>query len=331
LKKHFVASVLFLFLIQPLMPVATATANGYEYYITGNPADKKTNTDAGLMLMGGGTDVEAAFQWMIEKSGGGDFVVIRASGTDDYNPFINSLGKVDSVETIIFKSRSAASDEFVLNKIRNAEALFIAGGDQFNYVKFWQGTPVEDAINQLAAKGVPVGGTSAGLAVMGEFFFSARNDTVTSPVALRNPFESRVRVERGFLAIPNLSHIITDSHFVARDRMGRLVAFLARIVRDGWATEARGIGIDEKTAVLIEPDGRASIRGRGAAYFLRTPGKPEKCEANNALTYRSLSVYKITGDATFNLSTWTGSNGALYILSSIEGVLFSTGQNGAIY
>lgn len=331
MKKHFIASVLFLFLLQPLVTIATATANGYEYYIAGNPADAKTRTSAGLMLLGGSTDVKEAFQWMIEKSGGGDFVVIRAPGTDAYNPFINSLGKVDSVETIIFKTRSASSDEFVLNKIRNAEALFVAGGDQFNYVKFWQDTPVEDAINQLAAKGVPIGGTSAGLAVMGEFFFSARNDTVTSPVALRDPFDSRVRVERGFLAMPNLSHIITDSHFVARDRMGRLVAFLARIIRDGWAPEARGIGIDEKTAVVVEPDGLASIRGSGAAYFLRTPGKPEKCEEKNALTYRNVSVYRVAGAATFNLSTWTGSNGAPYTLSSIAGALFSTGQNGAIY
>jgi cyanophycinase len=331
LKKQFVASVLFLFLLQPVATCATATENGYAYHIIGNPSDAKTRTSAGLMLMGGSTDVKAAFQWMIEKSGGGDFVVIRASGTDAYNPFINSLGKVDSVETIIFNTRAASSDEFVLNKIRNAEALFIAGGDQFNYVKFWQDTPVEDAINQLAAKGVPIGGTSAGLAVLGEFFFSARNDTVTSTVALADPFDSRAQVERGFLAMPDLKGIITDSHFVARNRMGRLVAFLARIVRDGWAREARGIGIDEKTAVVIEPGGLASIRGSGAAYFLRTPGKPEKCEEKNALTYRSLSVYKIVGSATFNISTWTGSGGVLYTLSSEAGALSSTGQNGAIY
>jgi hypothetical protein len=36
--------------------------------------------------MGGGTDVDAAFQWMCQRSGGGDFLVIRATGTDAYNP-----------------------------------------------------------------------------------------------------------------------------------------------------------------------------------------------------------------------------------------------------
>ena len=78
--------------------------------------------------MCGGTDVDAAFRWMIGKAGGGDFVVIRATGTDAYNPYIYGLGTVDSVETVIIKNRAAASDAFVMDKIRNAEALFIAGG-----------------------------------------------------------------------------------------------------------------------------------------------------------------------------------------------------------
>jgi cyanophycinase-like exopeptidase len=51
----------------------------------------------------------------------------------------------------------------VLATIRNAEALFIAGGDQSRYVRFWQGTPVEDAIHELLARNVPIGGTSAGI------------------------------------------------------------------------------------------------------------------------------------------------------------------------
>jgi cyanophycinase-like exopeptidase len=147
---------------------AASSKPSYEYYVTGNAGDVTASTSAGLVLMGGGTDVDAAFQWMIGKSGGGDFVVIRASGTDAYNPWIyNDLGGVDSAETIIIKNRAAASDPFVVNQIRNAEALFIAGGDQSNYVDYWKGTPVEDAIHYLVTRNVPIGGTSAGLAVMG--------------------------------------------------------------------------------------------------------------------------------------------------------------------
>ena len=303
----------------------------YEYYVVGSSSNVTRATTAGQLLMGGGMDVDAAFVWMIDKSGGGDFVVIRATGTDAYNPYIFDLGTVDSVETVIIKNRAAASDPFVVDKIRNAEALFIAGGDQFNYVSYWKGTPVEDAIHYLVTRNVPIGGTSAGLAVMGEFLFSAANGTIDSPAALGNPYNNKVALDRDFLVLPNMGGIITDSHFVTRDRMGRLVAFLARIVKDGWASSAKGIGIDEMTAIAVEANGTATVLGSGAAYFLRTPGTPEVCQAKKALTYRNLSVYRVSGSATFNFSTWTGSGGTAYTLTAEAGVLTSTQAGGGIY
>ena len=310
---------------------AASSKPSYEYYFVGNSGNVVTSTSAGELLMGGGTDVDAAFQWMIGKSGGGDFVVIRASGTDAYNPYIFGLGTVDSVETIITKNRAAASDSFVVDKIRNAEALFIAGGDQSDYVNLWKGTPIEDAIHYLVSQNVPIGGTSAGLAVMGEFLFSADNGTIDSATALKNPFNNKVALDRDFLVLPNMSGIITDSHFVTRDRMGRLVTFLARIVKDSWASEAKGIGIDEQTAIAVEANGTATVLGFGSAYFLRTPGQPEVCQPKTPLTYRNLTVYKVTPGNTFNFSTWSGSGGTAYTLSAENGVLTSTQAGGSIY
>src|SRR4029450_3815751 len=114
-------------------PRADAAA-GYSYSVVGNPADVVTATSGLLVLQGGGTDVDENFVRMGARSGGGDFVVIRASGTDAYNPYIYGLCSCDSVETIIFKNRNAAFDPFVIARIRNAEALWIAGGDQSDYV-----------------------------------------------------------------------------------------------------------------------------------------------------------------------------------------------------
>ena len=310
---------------------AAAAKPSYEYYVVGSSNDVTRSTTFGEILMGGGTDVDAAFQWMINKSGGGDFVVIRVTGTDAYNPYIYGLGAVDSVETIIIKNLAAASDPFVVNKIRNAEALFIAGGDQNDYVTLWKGTPVEDAIHYLVTRNVPIGGTSAGLAVMGEFLFSAANGTIDSPTALGNPYNGKVVLNRDFLVLPNMGGIITDSHFVTRDRMGRLVTFLARIVKDGWAGTAKGIGIDEMTALAVEANGTATVLGSGAAYFLRTPGAPEVCLSRKALTYRNLSVYRVSGSATFNFALWTGTGGTAYTLTAENGVLTSTQVGGAIY
>ena len=311
------------------LPVFAAKAT-YEYYAVGNQNDVTTSTTAGTVLMGGGLDVDAAFQWMISKSGGGDFVVIRATGTDAYNPYIYALGTVDSVETIIIKSRTAASDPFVINKIRNAEALWIAGGDQSDYINFWKGTPVADAINYVAnTKHAPVGGTSAGLAVLGQFIYTGASGSVTSSQALSDPFHRYVTLDRDFVSIANLGGVITDSHFVTRDRLGRLVTFLARIINNGWASTVHGIGIDEATALLVEPTGALTRVGSGAAYFMTSNGPAQVLAAKTPLTYTGLAVYKISGSATFNIATWSGSGGTAYTVSANAGALSSS--NGSIY
>jgi len=324
--RRLLLPVLGMLLATPLF----AAKSAYEYYAVGSQSDVTRTTTAGTVFMGGGTDVDAAFQWMIGKSGGGDFVVIRATGTDAYNPYIYALGTVDSVETLIIKSRTAAADPFVIAKIRNAEALWIAGGDQSDYINFWKGTPVADAINYVAnTKHAPVGGTSAGLAVLGQFIYTGATGSVTSSQALANPYNRYVTLDRDFVQIANTTGLFTDSHFVTRDRLGRLVTFLARVIKDGWASSAHGLGIDEQTAILVNPDGSATRVGNGAAYFLTSAGVPQTCVANTPLTYTGLAVYKVSGAATFNLATWTGSGGLAYTVSTNAGALSSS--NGSIY
>lgn len=306
---------------------------GYKYFVEGDPSDVTTPTSPGLLLMGGSTDVDSAMRWMISKSGGGDFVIIRAAGTDAYNPYIyTELGGVNSAETIILTKERAAFNPFVIDKIRKAEALFIAGGDQWNYVHDWKNTPIEDAIQYVAQKGAPVGGTSAGLAILGEFVFSAEHDTVTSTQALKNPYQPGVALARDFLDLPYMQGVITDSHFVARDRMGRLMTFLARLLQDGWASQARGIGVNERTALVVEADGMATLHGEGPVYFLQTTRRPDLCTKAKPLTFRGVQVFRITGaGTTFDLAHWEGGNGTEYYLSAVNGELESTLTDGLIY
>jgi cyanophycinase-like exopeptidase len=166
---------------------------------------------------------------------------------------------------------------------------------------------------------------------MGEFVFSAANGTIDSSAALANPFHNKVALDRDFLVLPNMSGVITDSHFVTRDRMGRLITFLARIVNDGWASTGKGVGIDERTALAMEPNGSATVLGSGAAYFLRTPGLPEVCLPRQPLTYHNISVYRVSGAATFNFASWTGTGGTAYILNVDSGLVTSTQPGGGIY
>jgi len=219
----------------------------------------------------------------------------------------------------------------VATTIANAEALWIAGGDQSNYINFWTGTPVEAGVNNLIARGVPVGGTSAGFNVIPQLIFAALNGTITSSEALKDPFDHRVTLTENFLDISQLTNIIGDPHFVTRDRMGRLLVFLARIGTNGWSSTPRAIAVDEKTAVLVDPNGNASVVGSSTVYFLRTPGLAQVCAPKTPLTYDNISVYRIDSSGSFNLGTWTGKNGIAYTVSADNGVLTSTQANGAIY
>ena len=81
--------------------------------LRGTVGDVTRPTSGLTVLHGGGTDIDEIFVRMGAAAGGGDFVVIRASGTDAYNPYIYELCGCDSVETIIFKNRQAAFDPYV--------------------------------------------------------------------------------------------------------------------------------------------------------------------------------------------------------------------------
>src|SRR5262249_8392483 len=156
-------------------------------------------------------------------------------------------------------------------------------------------TPVQDAINDLIRRGVPVGGTSAGLAVLGQFSYSALNDgdieaNLSSKETLSDPYADRVTITRDFLKIDLLQRTITDTHFVARDRLGRLLTFMARIVQDKMAGDVRSIGVDERSAALLEPDGSIKVVGTGlGAYFIKPTQKPAVCVKGKPLSYRDIA------------------------------------------
>lgn len=326
---RFAAAVTLLFSFAIQSPAPAQPKPPYVHAIAGNAADVTAKGTGGYVLAGGGTDQPDAFKWMIDRAGGGDIVIIRASGGDAYNKWIYELGGVDSVETIIFNDRSAASDPFVLERLRKAEAVFIAGGDQSRYVNYWKGTPVEDALHALITRGGPIGGTSAGLAILAEFGFGAREGGLTSKEALPDCFAKSVVLDRDFLSLPHLEHLITDTHFVERDRLGRLLVFLARIQKDGWSRAPRAIAVDRETAVLVDPSGRATVAGKNTAYFLRTTNAPDVCEAGKPLTLRGVNIYRINASGSFDLPAWRGTGGLAYSLDVVNGAV--TSSRGELY
>ena len=324
--------VLLLLLLVTSCAVA-AKPPSYSYFRVGNTADVAPTPSPGVVLMGGSTDVDAAFQWMCARSGGGDFLVIRATGTDAYNPYVRDLCPgSNSVATLIIPDAAAATNATVADILSKAEAVWIAGGDQSNYINVWTGTPVQATLNALISSGVPVGGTSAGLNVLTQFIYTAQaSQGVTSAQALADPFHRYVTLGRDFVNLPVLAGLIGDPHFGARDRMGRDVAFLCRIARNGWSVAPRGIMVDEQTALLVEANGSSSVVGSGNVYFLKAPGQPEVCESKTPLTYRNIAVDRIHAGDVFNLSTWQRTGGSGYSISAVAGVLSSTQAGGSVY
>lgn len=302
----------------------------YDSWITGDPADVKTNHKGGTILMGGSTDVDEAHAWMLQNADGGDVVVIRASGKDGYNKYLFNLGKVNSVETLMVNSREIADLDEIAEKVRNAEALFIAGGDQGNYVRFWNNTKLSKALDYLInEKKVTVGGTSAGCAIMGKLYFGAMEGSVTSEEALSDPLHPAIIIGRNdFLDVRPLKNTITDTHYDARNRIGRHIVFMARTLND-WKVKARGIGVSEKTAVCVDPKGVSKIFGSGVAYFLSVnKGLSEPCQKNKPLNWpdgvKSTEIKgSKSGENTFDLKKWKPVSGtsASHIYAVESGVL----------
>lgn len=239
---------------------AHAAKAGYEYFVAGDTMAKTPGkTSPGLLLMGGGREIEAAFKWFAAQAGHGHIVILRASGDDALQNWIyRDVGGVASVQTLIFHSRAPASDPRVLAMIEHADGIFIAGGDQANYVRFWKGTPLNELLNAQLRAGKPIGGTSAGLAILGQWGYGALDGgSITSNDALRDPAGPAVTLVDHFIASPLLQGTITDTHFVQRKRLGRLLVFVARAVKDHHTAAVTGLGVDQDSALLVEADGRA--------------------------------------------------------------------------
>lgn len=246
-----------------LFPAMTV-ARPLDVYLEGDPnGPAPAPVSGGLLLMGGGDHHPEAMRWFIAKAGHGHIVILRASQAGEAGTeFYREIGGVLSAETFVTRSRSASRDTHLLDALRKADGIYIAGGDQARYVRRWRGTPIAAAIDAHVRAGKPLAGTSAGLAILGEHLYGAMDgQSLTSAQALADPYGQGTTIETDFLHIALLKGVITDSHFTQRTRLGRLFAFIAKAQRGRPAAAAPlvGLGIDEGVALAVEPDGTGRV------------------------------------------------------------------------
>ncbi|NNE29729.1 MAG: T9SS type A sorting domain-containing protein [Saprospiraceae bacterium] len=315
------------------------SGQNYTSYFTGSNLDTLTSPEGGICMMGGATENDEAMKWFLQRAKGGDILVLRASGSNGYNNYLYSeLGvSVNSVETIVFENSLASQDPYVQGRISKAEAIWFAGGDQWDYVSYWRGSPVDSLINLgIQNRNIVIGGTSAGMAILGGYYFSAENGTISSTAALNNPFHENLTISsEPFLSNFWLQDVVTDTHYDDPTRKGRHFVFLARASLN-TGSPVKGIACDEYTSVCIDENGMARVFGGypefdDQAYFLQAnceveENHPETISPGIPLTWHqngmAVKVCRIkgtnSGENSFDLQTWENDSGGEWFNWSVS-------------
>jgi cyanophycinase len=241
----------------------------------------------------------------VRVSGGADadiVVIPTASRVHEtgarYEQVFQQLGAA-RVTVMDFDTRRDCKEPGRLRRIEEASGIFFTGGNQLRLTTLLGGTAVAKLIRLRNARGVTVGGTSAGASILSEHMIAA-GDEGSSVVA------GSVRLAPG-LGLTN--RFIIDQHFRQRDRLGRLLSALA------YNPFAVGIGLDEDTAAFIGPDETVEVEGSGGATIVDgtevSYSSIDSAEEGQPVCMLGLRLHVLVAGATFNLHTRIASAGAL--------------------
>ena len=207
-----------------------------------------------------------------------------------YERLFSEMGAA-SVATMDFDTRRDCQEPGRLQRLEQATGIFFTGGNQLRLTTLLGGTPVAKLIRMSNARGVAVGGTSAGASILSEHMI-AFGDEGSAVVS------GSVRLAPG-LGLTN--RFIIDQHFRERDRLGRLITALA------YNPFAIGIGLDEDTAAFIGPDETLEVEGSGGVTVVDgsevSYSSISEVSEGQPVCVLGLRVHILTAGATFNLHT----------------------------
>jgi cyanophycinase len=241
----------------------------------------------------------------IRVSGGenADIVVIPTASRmhetgPRYEKLFNELGAAQ-VTVMDFDTRRDCQEAGRLRRIEEATGIFFTGGNQLRLTTLLGGTPVAKLIRSRNARGVTVGGTSAGASILSEHMI-AFGDEGSSVIS------GSVRLAPG-LGLTN--RFIIDQHFRQRDRLGRLITALA------YNPFAVGIGLDEDTAAFIGPDEIIEVEGSGGVTVVDASevsySSIGEVDDGQPVSVLGLRLHILVAGATFNLHTRVATAGGL--------------------
>ncbi|MFD3326696.1 pre-peptidase C-terminal domain-containing protein [Streptomyces sp. NPDC058701] len=213
---------------------------------------------------------------------------------------VMTLPGINSCTTWTLTATRDGANSQVNTDIRNAEFVFFAGGDQCRYAA-WKGTALEASVESVVAKGGGSGGGSAGHHINSPVVYDACNGSVTTPEVLADPYNSYISFTTGMFEWADYGGVINDSHFVARDRMGRTMAFVARAIKDGRTPggKAWGVGVDEGSSLYLDGSGQATLYGKGA-YVILGDHQPEQATSGKPLTFSNYKIWHLAAGQTYD-------------------------------
>jgi cyanophycinase len=240
-----------------------------------------------LMIIGGGKDRETILKDYVDLIEVENPVIelITTAGSvdveDTYKEYKQIFEKhiACTVNHIHHDRREDIDAEEAESRVKAADAVFIAGGDQLKLTSIYGGTGFLFLLkHRYIYEGLLIGGTSAGAMVLSTpmiFAGTGADEMIAGKVKITTGFEF-------------LRDICIDTHFVARGRVTRL----AQVVATNLSTV--GWGIEEDTAVIVENGTDARVAGAGVVLIL--DGKESfgnnvtKFDDNQAISIRNLKV-----------------------------------------
>ncbi len=218
-----------------------------------------------LYLVGGGPQPEALVKEFVDLAGGAGkarivvFAMASAGGLEGGESKANQLREMGATARNLYITREQADADSIVREVQQATGIWFGGGDQGRLADVLRGTRAGVAIRARYESGAVVGGTSAGAAVMSTPMITGDE---RRRGGARYPSDSSlifITIDRDNVVVTDgldlVTNAIIDQHFVRRKRHNRLLSLVLE-------KPARlGAGIDESTALVIEPDGSWRVSG----------------------------------------------------------------------
>jgi len=241
-----------------------------------------------IVIAGGGPEGDigdkASWSYELYKSlidngpihGDGKIKVVVISGSDPGNTemvdYLKSMGATSS-ENVVADSKEKANDPAVVDTVSNADVIFIRGGNQGDYYRFWKDTRLHENILNVMKNGGAIGGTSAGAMSLSQYALTGGQDFVSRDVLqdahsplLNDIVDGKTSIHNDFLNL--VPETLIETHCGERARIGRLLAVQAKAIDDYKNNNILGICLEERTGLLIRQD-QAEVFGTGTVHFLQ--------------------------------------------------------------